>query len=321
MEWVDDILKRIPDSVLNVIGLLSGVITIVNIVPILVRTIRMVLSGTFSFSQLNSLRVSAIFLLLFCIWLLYKTIKYRKVQAETREVFSKGYYNLLRRYRNAMGEIQVAQKKSENSLRIIRDFIQDALDVLCDVLEKLSRQKISGCVKIIVPEKELSYKNASVYTFCRSKSSDPQRDAYDKDSRKKILIRENTDFNIIVEQDAQDLNQSCFYCSDLIAYKKWRKKTGADYYNSNNRWDDFYRSTIVVPIRIANEKNPHNELKDQYTILGFLCVDSKSTHAFEESQKAYYQPIIKAFAALLYPVLDLYRFEIDSKKEQARRNG
>ena len=318
MEWFDNILKRIPDSVLNVIGLLSGVITIVNVFPIIVKTIRMVLSGTFSFSQLNSLRVSAIFLLLFCIWLIYKTFKYRKVQAETREVFSEGYYNLLRSYRNSMGEIQVAQKQSEDSLRIIRDFIREALDVLCDVLEKLTRQKISGCVKIIVPGKDLSYMNARVYTFCRSKNSDPQRDAYDKDSRKKTLICENTDFNKIV---AQDKSQSCFYCSDLIAYKKWSKKIGDDYYNSNNRWEDFYRSTIVAPIRIANERNPHNELKDQYTILGFLCVDSKSTHAFEESQKAYYQPIIKAFAALLYPVLELYKLQIDSNKEQTRRNG
>lgn len=31
MKWFDDILKRIPDSALNVIGLLSGIITILNI--------------------------------------------------------------------------------------------------------------------------------------------------------------------------------------------------------------------------------------------------------------------------------------------------
>lgn len=318
MKWFDDILKRIPDSALNVIGLLSGIITILNILPILVKSIRMVLAGTFSFSQLTSLRVSAIFLILFCIWLLFKTFKYRKVQAETREIFSQGYYNLLRSYRNTMGEVQVAQKQSEDSLRIIRDFIQDTLDVLCDVLNKLSRQKISSCVKIIEPGEKLDYLNAKVYTFCRSKNSDPQRAAYDNASRKDVLICDNTDFNKIVEPGK---SVGCFYCPDLVSYKKGLRKIGEDYDNSNNRWEDFYKSTIVVPIRIANERNPNNELKDSYTILGFLCVDSKSTHAFEESQKAFYEPIVKAFAALLYPVLELYKLKVDSNNEHARRDG
>lgn len=310
MKWLDGMLKSIPDSVLNVIGLLSGIITIVNVVPILIKAIRLLLSGNFSFSQITSLRALFIFLLMFCTWLLFKTVKYRKVQAETREIFSQGYYNLLRNYRNVIGDIQVAQKRSEDSLLIIRVFIVQALDVLCDILFKLTRQKVSSCVKIIEPAEDLDYLNASVYTFCRSSNSDPQRTVYDDECRKrKILICDNTDFNKIVEPAK---SVSCFYAPDLIAYKKGLRKIGDDYDNTNSHWEKFYKSTIVVPIRIANQRNPNNELENSYTILGFLCVDSKSTHAFEESQKSFYKPIVKAFAALLYSVLELYKLQVDS---------
>ena len=277
VKWINDLLKSIPDSVLNAIGLISGFITISSIIPITVKMLGMILKGTFSISVLSNMHFAFILLLLFCIWLLYKIFKYRKIQAETRELFSQSYYDLLRNYRNTMGEIEVAQKKSEDSLRLMKDFICTTLNVLCNVFFILSRQKVSSCVKIIEPGKDLDYINARVMTFCRSSNSDSQRQAYDERNRERnTLICDNTDFNNIVEPGK---SQSCFYCPDLIAYQKSLKKLGERYDNTNPDWEDFYRATIVVPIRIANQRNPNNELETSYTILGFLCVDSMSTHA------------------------------------------
>lgn len=308
MKWVNDLLKSIPDSALNAIGLLSGIITISSLIPILFKMIGMITKGTFSIAVFSNIHIAFILLLLFCIWLLYKTFKYRKIQAETRELFSQSYYDLLRNYRNTMGEIEVAQKKSEDSLRLMKDFIRLTLNVLCDVFYTLSRQKVSSCIKIIEPGEDLDYINARVVTFCRSSNSDSERQAYDERNRdRNTLICDNTDFNNIVEPGK---SKSCFYCSDLIAYQKKIKKLGDRYNNTNTEWADYYRATIVVPIRIANQRNPNNDLNTSYTILGFLCVDSMSTHAFEESQKAFYTAIVKGFAALLYSILDIYKRKI-----------
>ena len=302
---LDNFFKRIPDSIINALGVVSAIITILGALLGVYKAVRLLFAGQLSIASLINGHLVLIFICLFCIWLVYKLIKYRKIQAETREIFSKGYYEVLRGYRNSMGEIEVSNYSKEAVHQLVLKYSTDILDTMCDIFTKLTRQEVSGCIKIIEPRNDLGYSNAKVKTFCRSKNSDSQRTVYDNDSnRNETIVCLNTDFDSIV-QPGKSL--SCFYQQDLEEYQRQLSKIGEEYRNSNQEWKKYYKATIVAPIRIANVRNPRTELQDSYTILGFLCVDSLSTHAFEASQKMYYQYIIKAFAALLYSVFDVYK--------------
>ena len=302
---LDNFLKKIPDSFINALGVISAIITIIGALVTIIKSVRQLLNGQLSFTALVNEHLALGFTVLFSIWLLYKIIKYRKIQAETREIFSRGYYDILRGYRNVMGEIEVSDYSKEAVYQLVYNYSTDVLNTLCDIFYKLTRQKVSGCIKIIEPSSDLEYTNAKVKTFCRSKNSDSRRTVYDNNStRSDTIVCRNTDFDSIV-QPGKSL--SCFYQQNLEDYQKQLRKIGEEYRNSNTEWNEYYKATIVAPIRIANKRNSKTKLEDSYTILGFLCVDSLSTHAFEASQRVYYQYIIKAFAALLYSVLDVYK--------------
>ena len=79
------------------------------------------------------------------------------------------------------------------------------------------------------------------------------------------------------------------------------------------------RVLLVAPIRIANKRNPKVPEEQSYTIRGFLCVDSLSKHAFEDSQREYYQHIVKAYAALLYSILDIYKIRVEDIQKSSQQ--
>lgn len=315
----DNLFKKIPDSFINALGVISAIITIIGALVTVFKAAMQLYNGQLSIASLINEHVAFGFVILFNIWLIYKIIKYRKIQAETREIFSRGYYDMLRGYRNVMGEIEVSDYSKEAVYQLIINYSSDVLNTLCDIFNKLTRQEVSSCIKIIEPSNDLEYTNAKVKTFCRSKNSDSRRTVYDNDStRGDTIVCRNTDFDSIV-QPGKSL--SCFYQQNLEEYQKQLKKIGEEYRNSNAEWKEYYKATIVVPIRIANKRNSKTKLEDSYTILGFLCVDSLSTHAFESSQRVYYQYIVKSFAALLYSVMDVYKDRMGMRDGNTTRSN
>ena len=319
MSQLERLLKRVPDSVQNAIGLISGIITIITAITTVIGIVIALTKGSFSISAINKPYVAVVVVCAMNVFLLNKTIKYRKIQAQTREVFSKSYYTLLHDYRNLKGELEVSEYNKYAVYHQIVNFLTNTLDSLCSIFNILTRQEVSACIKIIEPSNNLEYLTAKVKTFCRSKNSDSRRFQYDNDStRNETIICKNTDFNSIVQPGK---TVSCFYKRDLEAYQKQHQDTDDEYLNSNPEWKKYYKATIVVPIRIANKRNANVESQDSYTILGFLCIDSLSTHAFEESQEKYYTRIVKAYAALLYSVLDVYKNKIGFVSCNAIHNG
>ena len=308
MNQLDNLLKKVPDSVLNAIALISGIITIFPAIFSLIRIIISLIKGSFSISTISKPYVAVVMVCALNVLLINKILKYRKIQAQTRSVFSKSYYSLLHDYRNLKGELEVSEYDKNAVYHKIVNFSTNTLDSLCSIFNILTRQEVSACIKIIEPSNNLEYATAKVKTFCRSKNSDSRRFQYDNDStRNETIICKNTDFSTIVQPGK---TVSCFYKRDLVAFQKHHQDTDEEYLNSNPEWKKFYKATIVAPIRIANIRNSKVKSEDSYTILGFLCIDSLSTHAFEESQETYYTKIVKAYAALLYSVLDVYKNKI-----------
>jgi hypothetical protein len=61
----------------------------------------------------------------------------------------------------------------------------------------------------------------------------------------------------------------CFACNDLIEH-------GSEFRCSRDRWQDYYRSTLVFPLRYLSQANGERK----YNVIGFLAFDSPNKNAF-----------------------------------------
>ena len=138
------------------------------------------------------------------------------------------------------------------------------------------------------------------FTVLKNKSAE-KRIANDE-ATNKDYIKDNTDFNNIIEQ-----KELYFYQMDLLQYAEKLKSVGKEYRNSTPNWEELYRATIVAPIKIANRRAHDTDKESEYAVTGFLCIDSMNTHIFVPAQKDYYIKILKSYASLLYTLFSLYR--------------
>ena len=312
-------LKRIWDLFNRKFGNIpTSVVNFATVIPFLISTVSAVLWIISFFVEFNKNSV----LLTFCadvrfvlfmfisVLLIYQQKKssaehYKDL--ERTKKLSRNYYEFLHSFRNKMGEFQVLKKKEPHNLQsvqlLVKELIKSALDNLCDIYFIYSEEVISGCVKMIVPtDSEITIDNACVQTFERSTHSHSGRRVIDELVNVQ-KVKGNTDFYEIL----LDSKKSVFYQADLVEFGNHLKEIGRKYENTNAEWEKYYHGTIVAPIRIANRRNPHNDKSSDYTILGFLCVDSMSTKAFSCDNQEFYTNIIKSYASLLYIVLEQYK--------------
>ena len=114
----------------------------------------------------------------------------------------------------------------------------------------------------------------------------------------------NTDFLDIIKE-----SKSFFAAGDLKKYSKIRKvSTGTPVINSNVNWSDHYVATIVVPIRIKRKYIDQQYSGDGFHNVGFLCVDSKSTSAFRDTDMKSYINLVQSFADCLYKYFDRFLY-------------
>ena len=139
---------------------------------------------------------------------------------------------------------------------------------------------ISVCIKTI---NNLLQKNNftewEIETFARSTSTSQERHKIDSNP---VKVSENSDFEIII---SPKYNDDFFAFADMRTIEKDFLETyKKEYINPRgNNFINFYKSTIVVPIRI-DEKYIRQDIKKtlkipkkRNLILGFLCIDSLKT--------------------------------------------
>lgn len=361
--WIDKIDKKIPLSIKNLLEVVANIATVVTsaggIYTIIFNfvTTPTPAEGFWRNMIIIALSVGSGGLL----WKLNKNRSKYKRELETlqsdhdkelqtallahqdeRRIVSKNYYQLMHDYRNVINEMECKYKEgklTDEFLAItVKKFLENALDYLIETLEKMTRQKISGCVKAVIGGncKRISYNEAKVNTFVRSHNSEGNRRALDEKDEKGVYIRDNTDFMYIVADD-REKNDSIFYQPNLKEYDRQLRSVGKVYKNTTPNWDEYYIGTIVAPIRIASKrlfylnsqknketgKNRRRKGKGQknnstYYTLGFLCVDSLSEDAFPIEQKANYSHIVKAYAATFFNILSKNQFYI--KRLEEKRN-
>lgn len=310
--------EGIPLWLINIVSIVSGLFTILTGVLAIIeffrgdshagRVIMLALAGSIAFN----------------IILFFRIRKYTNLEVLRMKKVTSNIHNLLHNVRDVYFDIMHSHKKntlSEHWLaKTYKSELPKILDNLCTVMGAYTSKEISACIKLITysdPNDTVDLENATLVTFCRSSNSDHNRNAYETTSRP-ILLRENTDFYEVLSKDYEKIY---FYQGDLVDYENRLKVNGERYKNSNPNWKDFYRGTIVVPIRIEYDKLYHLKQDEAYHVIGFLCIDSMSTDAFTKQREKYNVDLAFAYADVIYILLGQYRHYLRKFQEAKEKDA
>ncbi len=297
---------NIPINVVNLISVISGIVTVITPIVSVVLSVRNKLRP-------NILWVCCVIVLAgFCVLLLLRMRKYRMLANSRMEKTSFNFHKALHETRNLFFDAMHNQKLdnlTETLLNITyKEKLSGILDNLCETLVSFTDRPISACIKLNCFSsqngcEDINQENVELITFCRSHNSVTDRGNYERCNRK-IFLDDNTDFKEIISNDN---HKDYFYQPDLLAYNNKLKSVESSYKNTNTDWERYYKSTIVVPIRIEFNRLYHIKKDTSYHIIGFLCVDSEHRDAFTEKQEKYNVGIVNAYADIIYVLLSQYR--------------
>lgn len=291
--------NKIPLWFINAISVISGFLTIITAII-----------SFFAIFNNSSLiyRITIITLCFFIFLLLVRIKKYQKISFEKQYTSAFVYHKLTHESRNLYFDIMRTHKDKVENIRNLTDAYQshlsNLLEQLCDLMEKYCGQKISSCIKLIT-KPDSTIDDAILMTFCRSLKSATSRGSYET-TQNPIKIRDNTDFLDIIDS-VNGANRHYFYHGDLREYDKKLREDGKHYRNSNPDWENDYIGAIVVPIQIEHKRLYDSKKEDSYHVIGFLCIDSKSTSAFLPRHEKSYVNIVQSFADIFYILLSQYQ--------------
>lgn len=297
-------LNAIPLWLINGLTVVSGIITILSPIAAIVGAA----IGLFAYNAIVIATIVA--LLAFIVHLLFRIKKYRKLALDRMRVASENYHKFTHELRNVYFEIMHSHKKntlSEETLsQTCQKTLSTMLDRLCEIMKSFTGREVSACIKLISYSEDdevINIDNARLITFCRSTNSDTGRGTYE--GSKIILLKENSDFYEIV---SPEYPKNYFYHGNLGEYSKQSLETfGKPYENTDTAWTQFYKGTAVVPIQIEFKRLYHQKRDSSWHIIGFLCVDSLSTDAFDDKQERYNIDMLRSFADAIYILLGQYR--------------
>lgn len=219
-------------------------------------------------------------------------------------VMHKYYHNL----RNSISSMNQSEILSYND---IKEKCQNICDFLTEFYNTLFRNilednNICVCIKLIKTDSifDENFNNWEMETIARSASTVQSRAKID---RKPVMVSSNSDFIVILSNEYKD---ELFSFSDM-------RNIQEDFFHTyncayqNSRGEDFlkyYRSTIVVPIKIDGRyasnkfKNYNKDIDDKDLVLGFLCIDSMKVFETETEKNLFSIGIeyTKSFGDSLY---------------------
>lgn len=183
--------------------------------------------------------------------------------------------------------------------------ISNICSAIKDTIVAMTGEDFNVCIKSIATDSlmDSNIDNWRTKTIARE---GPRREERARNDRYTQLIRDNTSF-------LQILNNSCdvWASNDLDNTKAVFDERGDKYLNPDKKYKEYYKSTIVAPIRIHTEYVSQSILdlsseyqERAYHYLGFLCVDSLHTFSKDDKCFANLTAIVKLIANGLYPVLE-----------------
>ncbi len=283
--------NKIPLWVINALSIISAILTIIT--------------TFFTFFSIyknweNNYKFIFVMLCLFIFLLFLHILNYHKKAFDRQQTAAFVYHKLTHISRDLYFDIMRYHKDKTESIRILTDTYKSQLSILlshlCDMMGNYCGQKTSSCIKLIA-HPDAKIEDITLTTFCRSTTSETIRGIYENSN--KIKLVDNTDFLYIVDPN-RDSNLNYFYQGNLKDYAKELQKQGKHYRNTNTNWENDYIGTIVVPIQIEHKRLYDSSLENSLHIIGFLCIDSKSSSAFLKRQENVNVNMLKSFADIIY---------------------
>lgn len=304
---INEFCEKLPIGFINLISIISSVITIITPIVGIVSFLRFYPKN----SAIFVIYIATVVILFAMLLIMLRyLIKYRNLMIGVKKVSTNKFFDLTRNFRNSYFDILSYKKTKKLTIELLTEkvekFLRESLDDICQIFKEFTYQDVSACIKYIDCVGEVDRETATIKTFVRSSTSDAARSENDNSLQKPLYVKDNTDFYSILSPNSQN-RKSYFYQRNLPNYAKELERNGEHYCNSTDNWERYYKSTIVVPISVANKRLFFNSRDDNYNVLGFLCIDSLSTDAFLEKDERYNRDIAKAFAAELYIILNQYR--------------
>ena len=306
---MERLFNKIPLWVINALSLISAILTIL--------TTFVTIFSLFKGWKKNYIFVFFV-LCLFIIVLVLRIRKYQKIAFDIQLKTSFVYHRLTHLSRDLYFDVMRYHKDQTENIRILTDMYKSQLSFLlsylCEMMEKYCGQKTSSCIKLIA-HPDAKIEDITLTTFCRSMASDTTRGLYEINHE--IKLADNTDFLYIVDPN-RDSNLNYFCKGNLKDYaKELKQKQGKKYRNTNPNWEDDYIGTIVVPIQIEHKRLYDSPLEESFHIIGFLCIDSKSSSAFLKRQEQANVDMLKSFADIMYILLSQYQHYLKKMSENS----
>ena len=229
-------------------------------------------------------------------------------------------YNCMFKHLNrAFAEIRKHEReeiKIHNKNKFIYS-LKEFCNTINSAFHEVTSKEYHVCIKIIVNNRcadEVSsfnkLKNFPVRTLVRDGTLLSERSEMDSTQILEV-IKKNTDYTTTV--DNWLLNQSPFFCNNLIQLKGYTNTRFIDHFGNHKNdfdnatieekeknWPLIYKSGIVSAIGSVSKSQ--NNKKKVGSIIGFFCIDSKEASVFDEK----IDPIIVAGCAdaLFNPLLN-----------------
>lgn len=245
----------------------------------------------------------------FAIILLLRAEKYDSWKECSR--YAVGLHEILHCLRDmnkSLDDLRLRKSKMEKGdfLRMMTSDCIDIMNKLSYILSDSIQCHVRACIKLndFIRENETEIENINLITFARSGKTGVH--AALKEQSNTIRVVENTDFEFIfnIKEVYEENRIHYFYQSNLKKYdKKLQKNSNGEkrYKNSDIKWRKHYNTTIVMPMRYLKSSNDTEVI---YDIVGFLCVDSKKTGAFQSRNFNFIIEFLKGVSDILYSYLN-----------------
>lgn len=202
----------------------------------------------------------------------------------------------------------------DNSLNMKNnDVSDDHFQAICkntcqqitNMLSKMCGIDFSTCLKQICADELINFDYCNAYTQTIARCG-PQSAERSKNDYVKQMISENTSFLKVLQT-----NDRCWAAPDLEITEKLYNDMGDSYLNPDKSYKKYYKSTIVVPIRIKSKRlSPviveysSSKKPEGYHYIAFLCVDSPKQFDKDDNSFLLASAILSAIGDALYPLFE-----------------
>lgn len=251
-----------------------------------------------------------------------KLLKIYKIANQRLRIFSVNFHKFSHLLRNEFYKLCVLRREGKLSETVLEQSLEGVCARVTNfIAEKLrisTGRDVTVSIKYFCINERIFTDNfdddelgdLEVTVLCRSDNANQKRI-----DRRRGKIRENTDLSKILIENFDE-----FAVTNLPRYDKELKRLdNKRYRDSNEEWQDFYKTKLTVPIRIQSDYTYDNINTDGFELIGFISADANSTSAFQEKEIESYTELLKGYADTLYKYFDrfLYFWDIVEKDKEA----